>query len=213
MAELLVSDGAVQLATEYWYIAVSVLIVAILALIAAGCLIVKARKLVKENQEVQKGRRREELDRRRRAEMLSQKKLPAVKEDGAEIVAESTDGAEPYDLDGVEDNVTTKEEIIPVGDEPISGEEEEDFETMAEVEKTEKKAIYRVVYDKENKEWLIKKDGATRVIRRVKTKAEALELATQFAENQDLAMSVQKKDGKFQKKSNYTKMLPSDKKD
>ena len=84
---------------------------------------------------------------------------------------------------------------------------------MAEVEKTEKKAIYRVVYDKDNKEWLIKKDGATRIIRRVKTKAEALELATQFAENQDLSLSVQKKDGKFQKKSNYTKMLPNDKKD
>lgn len=76
---------------------------------------------------------------------------------------------------------------------------------------TEKKAVYRVVYEKETKEWLIKKDGAQRVIRRVKTKAEALELAKQFSENQDLALSVQKKDGKFQKKVNYNKMVPADK--
>ena len=122
---------------------------------------------------------------------------------------------------GLEDDVTTKNTRIIIlrleqyGMIGIIVDEVREVITlnMAEVEKTEKKAIYRVVYDKENKEWLIKKDGATRVIRRVKTKAEALELATQFAENQDLAMSVQKKDGKFQKKSNYTKMLPSDKKD
>ena len=80
-------------------------------------------------------------------------------------------------------------------------------------EKGEIKAVYRVIYDKENKEWLIKKDGASRIIRRVKTKAEALELATQFAENQELNITVQKKDGKFQKKTNYRTMLNSDKSD
>ncbi len=79
------------------------------------------------------------------------------------------------------------------------------------VEKGEIKAVYRVIYDKENKEWLIKKDGAARVIRRVKTKAEALELATQFAENQELNITVQKKDGKFQKKTNYRSMIDTDK--
>ena len=64
-------------------------------------------------------------------------------------------------------------------------------------------AVYRVIYDSENKEWMVKKDGAQRVIRRTRTKTEAVDLAKKFSENQDLALSVQKKDGKFQKKSSY----------
>ena len=76
-------------------------------------------------------------------------------------------------------------------------------EEAESAKKPERKAVYRVIYDGENKEWMIKKDGATRVIRRVKTKAEAMEIANRLAENQDLSLTVQKKDGKFQKKRNY----------
>ena len=70
-----------------------------------------------------------------------------------------------------------------------------------ESEKT-KKAIYRVVFSKENNVWQIKKDGAKRVIDSKVTKEEALERVKQLSESQEMKFVVHKKDGKFQKKSN-----------
>lgn len=60
---------------------------------------------------------------------------------------------------------------------------------------------YRVIYDMSEKVWLIKKDGAKRVIRKVATKAEATKIAKELSENQNLNLTIHKKDGKFQKKS------------
>lgn len=60
---------------------------------------------------------------------------------------------------------------------------------------------YRVIYDMSEKVWLIKKDGAKRVIRKVSTKAEATKIAKELSENQNLNLTIHKKDGKFQKKS------------
>ena len=71
----------------------------------------------------------------------------------------------------------------------------------AKTEKT-KKAIYRVVFSKENNVWQIKKDGAKRVIDSKVTKEEALERVKQLSESQEMKFVVHKKDGKFQKKSN-----------
>ena len=69
---------------------------------------------------------------------------------------------------------------------------------MAE-EKT-KRGIYRVVYDSENKRWLIKRDGAQRIIDSKMTKEEAIERVKALSQNQDVGFVVHKKDGKFQKK-------------
>ena len=66
--------------------------------------------------------------------------------------------------------------------------------------KKEKKALYRVVYDKESKSWKIKKDGAKRVIDSKHTKEEALARVNELVESQDAKYVVHKKDGKFQKK-------------
>ena len=60
---------------------------------------------------------------------------------------------------------------------------------------------YRVIYDMSEKVWLIKKDGAKRVIRKVSTKAEATKIAKELSEDQNLNLTIHKKDGKFQKKS------------
>lgn len=68
-------------------------------------------------------------------------------------------------------------------------------------QKKDIKQRYMVTYDKEEKEWIIKKTGAERASRRCKTKAEALEIVAKLSENQDLGVSVKKKDGKFQKKT------------
>ena len=63
-----------------------------------------------------------------------------------------------------------------------------------------KKAIYRVVYDKETKTWKIKKDGAKRVIDSKHTKEEALARVEELSQTYDIKYVVHKKDGKFQKK-------------
>ena len=65
---------------------------------------------------------------------------------------------------------------------------------------TAKKSIYRVVYDKEARVWVIKKDGAKRNIASFATKDEALSRVKELSESQDLNFVVHKKDGKFQKK-------------
>jgi len=73
---------------------------------------------------------------------------------------------------------------------------------MKEEEKQAKKSVYRVVFDKEDKLWKIKKDGAGRVIDSRKTKEEALERVQELSGNRDTKFVVYKKDGKFQKKAN-----------
>ena len=71
-----------------------------------------------------------------------------------------------------------------------------------EVEEKQKKAVYRVIFDKEDRLWKIKKDGAKRVIDSKKTKEEALERVQELRKSQDTNFVVYKKDGKFQKKAN-----------
>ena len=74
--------------------------------------------------------------------------------------------------------------------------------TPAKPQATEqsRKAIYRVAYDKEDRVWTIKKDGAARTIATFVTKDEAMKRVKELANNQDLNFVVRKKDGKFQKK-------------
>lgn len=70
----------------------------------------------------------------------------------------------------------------------------------ADEEESKRPQSYRILYDKETETWEVRKDNAKRVIRRVKTKKEALEIAKELSQNQDLNLVVHKKDGKFQKK-------------
>lgn len=69
-----------------------------------------------------------------------------------------------------------------------------------ETETKSKKPIYRVIYDKEARVWLIKKDGAKRTISSYPTKEEALNRVKDLSSSNDLNYIVHKKDGKFQKK-------------
>lgn len=81
--------------------------------------------------------------------------------------------------------------------------EDKNKTTKAETKNSEpktKKPIYRVVYDKDARAWLIKKDGAKRTIASFPTKDEALARVKDLAESNELNFIVHKKDGKFQKK-------------
>lgn len=79
-------------------------------------------------------------------------------------------------------------------------------ETLKKEEKTEtseeeKKGSYRVLYSKEDKVWLIKRDGAKRTIASYKTKEQALARVSELCKNQNAKVIVHKKDGKFQKQT------------
>ena len=87
-------------------------------------------------------------------------------------------------------------------DEPKSQPQEEEITVQAEENGKQKKSVYRVLYDKEDKLWKIKKDGAKRVIDSKKTKEEALARVQELSKSQDTKFVVYKKDGKFQKKAN-----------
>ncbi len=58
---------------------------------------------------------------------------------------------------------------------------------------------YTVKYDRDKGNWIILKAGNSRPTRRVATKAEALSIARELAGKSDAALTVHKKDGKFQK--------------
>ena len=64
----------------------------------------------------------------------------------------------------------------------------------------EKQGIYRVIFDSEDKQWKIKRDGAKRVIDSFATKDEALNRVKELSDNNNVAYVVYKRDGKFQKK-------------
>ena len=69
-----------------------------------------------------------------------------------------------------------------------------------EEEILERKSLYRVLYDKDARVWIIKKDCAKRKIASFVTKEEALTRVKELCSSQDLNFVVHKKDGKFQKK-------------
>lgn len=79
-------------------------------------------------------------------------------------------------------------------------EEKTDTEESAEKEEV-KKGSYRIIYSKENKVWLIKRDGAKRTIASYKTKEQALNRVSELSKNQNAKVIVHKKDGKFQKQT------------
>ena len=60
---------------------------------------------------------------------------------------------------------------------------------------------YRVTYDKDKKDWVVKKDGAQRATKRFATKEEATAFDKEIAKNHDSSLSIHKKNGKFQKKN------------
>ncbi len=72
--------------------------------------------------------------------------------------------------------------------------------TKKEDSKKTKKPIYRVLYNKEDRTWIIKKDGAKRTIASFVTKDEAISRVKELSTTNDMNYIVHKKDGKFQKK-------------
>ena len=209
--KFILAAGLTGMLAEYWYIIFPLTLLAIGLLVWLAIVIYRAVMSAKEDSDVRKAIMQDEANERKRAREKADRekedKEKALKEQA--ITLEESPAGENISADNAEEKGGAKTAEKPSKEKAVpktkGAEIYADEETIMETEekKTEKKAIYRVIYDGENKEWMIKKDGAARVIRRVKTKAEALELAKKFAENQDLSLNVHKKDGKFQKKGNY----------
>lgn len=113
---------------------------------------------------------------------------------------------EPKESEG--ENQMKKEEKVEAKKVPAKKAEPKKAESKkvepkkAEVKKVEAKPeneTYRVVYDKEQKNWIVRIDGGQRASKRCATKEEALKVAKDLAKKKDADLSVHKKNGKFQK--------------
>ena len=119
--------------------------------------------------------------------------------------------SESIDLDDID--------FIPVESEPqskkskkkLNEEGTDDDATPNESEKVESTSTkkesgaktvekYRVTYDKDKQDWVVKKDGAQKANKRFATKEEATEYAKDLAKRNNASVVLHKKDGKFQKK-------------
>ena len=154
----------------------------------------KKRKAIKEAERLAKEKAEQERLEKERLEKEAAEKEAAKKEAAAKKAAEKKKVA--TEEKATKKKAEKKEEVKPA--EP----EEEVIEVEEKEEAKTRKAVYRVVFDKEDGLWKIKKDGAKRVIGSRKTKEEALARVQELSANQDSKFVVYKKDGKFQKKAN-----------
>ncbi len=138
----------------------------------------------------------EEAKQKKLEEEEKAKKESKAKSKPAEKKVQNKEKAEPKKTVKKE---TKTEEVVEVKQEP----KQEDIEEVnVEVQEKTRKAVYRVIFDKEDRLWKIKKDGAKRVIDSKVTKEEALARVQELSESHDFKFVVYKKDGKFQKKAN-----------
>ena len=72
--------------------------------------------------------------------------------------------------------------------------------------------LYRLIYDKEQKDWVISRDNSERASKRCGTKREALKYLKSLSDNQDVGTVIHKRNGKWQKKT-YKKKCKKSAKD
>lgn len=82
---------------------------------------------------------------------------------------------------------------------PVVNRAAENDERDEEVMDENSRVKYTVKYDRAKMNWIIVKEGNERPTRRVATKSEAMQVARELSKKHDAALSVHKKDGKFQK--------------
>lgn len=142
-----------------------------------------------------------------KVEVPEKPKTKTKKQPKEEIKEEKTEKSTTKKTKSTKKTESNKEQKVEEvkAEEPVSETEtaNKNTETNEDVKPEEQKVRaqkYMVIYDKEKKDWVIKKTGALKASKRCKTKKEALEFVEKYAENQDLNISIKKKDGKFQKK-------------
>ena len=172
---------------NYWYILVAavVVIVAVVALI----IITRTPKDKSTNQA-----ENVEQDTKETETKAEEKVVEAETQEKSTKETKKVENAEKDDSTAEETEEAEEQEA----------EEEAEPTTETTKQETTKKAstIYHVIYDKDLKEWAIRKNSSKRASKKAKTKEEAIAIATQLCENNDAKLVVHKRDGKFQKKAN-----------
>ena len=99
----------------------------------------------------------------------------------------------------LEEKTETQPEVQP--QEKLEVESQEKQEQPNETKQQPKElGTYTVSYDKETKEWVVKRRGSERASKRTKTKKEALEVVERLSGNNEVGFVVKKRNGKYQKK-------------
>lgn len=132
--------------------------------------------------------------------LFGKKKKEKVEEKKVEKKEKEVETTTPKESSSSRTAKSTKTTIGKTKAETATKTEKEETAKSETAKKTGKKPIYRVLYDKESRVWVIKKDGAKRTIASYVTKEEALNRVKELSASNDLNFIVHKKDGKFQKK-------------
>ncbi len=154
------------------------------------------QKEQKQTEEKTSEQPKQEKPKKARKTKKVEKEETLTETETAEKPVEEAKAEEPVEEAKVEEPTAEKQEEVKEPEQTTSEEEMEDKKPAQK---------YMVTYDKEHKDWVVKKTGAARASKRCKTKKEAMEVAEKLAETQELNISVKKKDGKFQKRENASK--------
>ena len=175
---------------QYWQFVVAGIILLALIIYWVVEAILAKKKKQRELDELEKSLEEAEKSQTEPAEVKEEEK--------EEVKAEETAQEKPVEAKPAKKRKQKEaEQVEEVKEEPA----EEVKEEPAEEEKEERElGHYTISYDKEKKDWVIKRPGSQRATKRTKTKKEALEIVKKLTETQEVGFVVKKKNGKFQKK-------------
>lgn len=179
----------IEFITQYWHFFVAGLI--LIALITYWVVDVIRNKKAKEKE-------LNELE----AKLATEEETTQEKEIKEEpvVLKEKTPAKQKKVVAEKVEEPAKEEQVVEPVEEEQPVEETKEVEPSEKEEEEKKLGSYMISYDKEKKEWVIKRRGSQRATKRTKTKKEALDLVEKLSQNQEVGFTVKKKDGKFQKK-------------
>ena len=183
------------------WIVVGVLALALVVTVVSLILnIVKAKKqkALEEAEKVEEQPGKEEKVGNVKEEPLKEEQKEEVKEEPKEEQKEEAEAETKKTSEKPKKKASSAKNSKPAEAEKAQKEHAE--KQQVKEEKPMTKETYGVTYDKENRQWVVKKTGSARASKRCATKAEALEYAEKLSEAKGANLRVHKKDGKFQKR-------------
>lgn len=158
----------------------------------------KKQKALEEAEKVEEQPGKEEKVGNVKEEPLKEEQKEEVKEEPKEEQKEEAEAETKKTSEKPKKKASSAKNSKPAEAEKAQKEHAE--KQQVKEEKPMTKETYGVTYDKENRQWVVKKTGSARASKRCATKAEALEYAEKLSEAKGANLRVHKKDGKFQKR-------------
>ena len=178
----------------YWYFIVAALLVVVVIVFWA----IEIHNSKKNKSGIEKL----ELEDKELDEMLNKN----LKEEKESSVEESTqEKTENQNKPKLGKNQKEHQEENQTSSKTSENKEETQSNNSEKLKSSTAKVKYSVTYDKDKKDWVVKKAGSERATKRCKTKKEAMETIEKLSSHNQINLSVKKKDGKFQKLDNAKK--------